>query len=532
MDKNKKRYLFRLIVPAFPSFNVFSGIASKTTALGPISVATNANKLPNWDVEVIDENNYQLGPQDKNQLPDHREIQKDRPADVVGFYGSLTCTIPRLFALAKQYKAMGVTTLAGGKHIEALPKEALTSDVDTVVFGEGEDTIIDLLTAWAENKPQQNILGIGFMQDGQLKKTEPRPLLTDFDRLPLPDFGLLRYAKKISLYPVNRSRGCNMHCEFCAVKDQARCSSAERLLAQITKQVETREAKYFFIVDDHFSESVDGAIKFCHLVKDYQSRIKKRLSFSVQIRLNDAKNEELLRAMKEAGVKNVFIGYESPIDEELIAMKKGYLSKDMVAWTKKFHQYGFFIHGMFIFGYPRHDLSKPALPLVEKVKRFKQFINRAKIDTIQILQTIPIPGTELRDRLIKQGRVFPKSIVGWEYYDGQFPVFFPDDQISPEEMQQAVKKIMTAFYHFNHFWKVGLRIVMFPLAMFPFFTLKSIKANYKNWYYYWWNDVKRYGGYVLMHRWLKMFSKDNFLDKLEQARQQVKTIKPGPLTKE
>ena len=54
MREDNKCSLFRLIIPAFPEVNIFSRVAKKTTALGPIMVATAASKLWGWRVEVID----------------------------------------------------------------------------------------------------------------------------------------------------------------------------------------------------------------------------------------------------------------------------------------------------------------------------------------------------------------------------------------------------------------------------------------------------------------------------------------------
>ena len=94
----KRRRRLRMVIPAYPAFNVYSGAAKKMTALGPICVATAVNDVEGWDVEVIDENNYgRGGPRDKAGLPDHSALQGARPADAVGLYGGLTSTIPRLF---------------------------------------------------------------------------------------------------------------------------------------------------------------------------------------------------------------------------------------------------------------------------------------------------------------------------------------------------------------------------------------------------------------------------------------------------
>ena len=145
MERSRKtsRFLFRIIVPAFPAFNIYSDIAKVTTALGPVCIATAAAKLENWDVEVIDENNCRsrFCPKDGKGRPDHAKLQQERPADVVGFYGSLSSTVPRLFDVAGLYKSLGATTVAGGKHVENLPEESLRNGIDVVVFGEGEYTI-------------------------------------------------------------------------------------------------------------------------------------------------------------------------------------------------------------------------------------------------------------------------------------------------------------------------------------------------------------------------------------------------------
>jgi hypothetical protein len=57
VDICKKRLRLRIIIPAYPAFNIYSHIADKTTALGPVCVASAANEMEGWDVEVIDENN-------------------------------------------------------------------------------------------------------------------------------------------------------------------------------------------------------------------------------------------------------------------------------------------------------------------------------------------------------------------------------------------------------------------------------------------------------------------------------------------
>lgn len=136
-----------MIVPAYPAFNVYSGVARNMTALGPVCVATAVNDVPGWDVKVIDENNYRRkAPRGSDGLPDHGVLQRIRPADAVGLYGGLTSTIPRLLRVASFYQGLGVPTIAGGQHfVDESVDEALRGGVDYVVGGEGEEVIKELL---------------------------------------------------------------------------------------------------------------------------------------------------------------------------------------------------------------------------------------------------------------------------------------------------------------------------------------------------------------------------------------------------
>ena len=74
----KKRYLLRIIAPAYPAFNIYSFVADKTTAVGPLYVATSAKEVSGWDVEVIDENNLRrFGPKDPYRGADHMSYNNE-----------------------------------------------------------------------------------------------------------------------------------------------------------------------------------------------------------------------------------------------------------------------------------------------------------------------------------------------------------------------------------------------------------------------------------------------------------------------
>ena len=506
MEKRKtdrKWLLFRIIIPAFKEINIFTRTAKTTTALGPIMVATVADKLWGWRVEVIDENNYRKGPRDKEGLPDHKILQNENPATVVGLFCGLSSTMERIWQIAEFYRQQGVVTVAGGWHVHYQPEESLLKGIDIVVHGDGESIIQQLLRAIERKESFSNVPGVSFLENGQVKIIPPKRLATpDLNNLPFPNFNLLKYAK-LKLYPIGRIRGCSKCCEFCSIRGKPNWASGEHLFETVKWLVETRRARQFFIVDDRLEEDRNGTLDFFALISEKYGRA---LEFTVQIRLEAAKDALLLAAMKKAGVKVVCIGYESCLNEELLGMRKGYLSSDMIRWTKIFHNSGFFIHGMFIFGYPLRG-KIAVISAEERMKRLKRFIRQCQLDTIQVLRPVPLVGTDLRLRMEREGKLFPLEIVPWSKYDGSYICYQPDD-MTLQELQELPTKIMRWFYNPLSFVRIPLKTLIFPFDY--------LIRGWKRWYRGWCNDIAKYGGHLLIKRWLKHSERQSFLKRLEK----------------
>ena len=228
-----------------------------------------------------------------------------------------------------------------------------------------------------------------------------------------------------------------------------------------------------------------------------------RLNFTVQTRLETAKNVELLETMKEAGVRTVCIGCESPIDEDLKTMQKGYLSTHMLEWVRILRHY-FWVHGMFMVGYPLKD-RQTSISVGETVKRFRKFLHRASFDSVQILHPIPLVGTALRRRLEEDGKLFPLEAVPWNKYDGNYVCFKPDN-MTLREFQEIPMKLMGWFYNPLSFFKIPIRTISFPIDY--------LIRGWKNWYRDWSRDVIKYGGHLLIQRWLRR--QKHFIERLEK----------------
>jgi radical SAM superfamily enzyme YgiQ (UPF0313 family) len=313
--------------------------------------------------------------------------------------------------------------------------------------------------------------------------------------------------------------------------------------------------KDFFFTDDNFAQNPDEAIALCRAIGDYKRKFRKKINIIVQVRTEAAENDTLIAAMRWAGVSLLAIGYESPINEELRAMRKGVTVEKLIARSKKLANY-FYLHGMFIFGYPanKNARERASFTIRERAECFKKFFKKSRIDTIQLLNAVPLPGSELRARLESEGRLLPLSTVGWDKYDGLFLCYDPRPEgLEPYDLQNTPKMLMKKKYiggfisrqlnYGNWLNWVYIATIGFPIQFVVFYSRRFIRnllekqktrnvqrndlpmhtlftvplANA-------WQDIKRrwrnlfiktYAG-AIAKRWLKEYQSSEYINTLRQ----------------
>ena len=113
-------------------------------------------------------------------------------ADLVGI-SSTTSTSPDAYRLAEVLGEAGVPVVLGGPHVTFRPDEALTH-APFVVRGEGEATLVELVSALGEGRALESVLGLSYVAEGgepRHNAARPRCSQEEFERLPIPDLTLI-----------------------------------------------------------------------------------------------------------------------------------------------------------------------------------------------------------------------------------------------------------------------------------------------------------------------------------------------------
>src|SRR6185295_9501953 len=151
--------------------------------------------------------------------------------DVLGI-SATTISVNNGARIAAAVKAQmpHVTTVVGGPHVSAVPKETLEAfpEFDYGVSGEGEIAFFALLDALASGDSTRDLAGVvGRENDGAVHANCRAPYIDDLDGLPFPAWDLLgdafphRFGPSIFNYrctpvaTIVSSRGCPFSCTFC-----------------------------------------------------------------------------------------------------------------------------------------------------------------------------------------------------------------------------------------------------------------------------------------------------------------------------
>ncbi|MBU0672799.1 MAG: radical SAM protein [Candidatus Margulisbacteria bacterium] len=187
------------------------------------------------------------------------------------------------------------------------------------------------------------------------------------DEYPFPNYELFDSFPKFQKnwksgkwqYVVMTSQGCPYQCIYCSSRNRKWLSrSAENSIEELRRAKERWGIKSFNIIDDCFNINKQRLLKFCELVKPLN------LSWACANGLRaDLFDEEIARAITEAGCKHISFGVESSDPDVLKQIKKGETIEHLETAIKTAKRYAQSVSGFFIIGLPGSSYEKDLFSL-------------------------------------------------------------------------------------------------------------------------------------------------------------------------
>jgi len=286
-----------------------------------LGALSHALKTRRGDVtRILDGRLFRLDPQ--SMLA---EIARFGP-DLVGVT-AMTYEAPETLDLISRIKERWpkVTVIMGGPHATGYGPALLEKcRADFLVLGEGEETLVELISAVESGKDPGAVPGIAFRQGEDLVVTDERGPITDTASLGTDweGIGPERYFSSwrrnalntIALskrrLPVFFSRGCPFGCAYChhIFGRRHRAFPPERVVGEMIELRDRYRLGEFEIIDDNFNLDPEYAKRAMQEVIDKNLGVK--LAFSSGLRA-DRMDEELLDLMIRAGTYRIDYAVES-----------------------------------------------------------------------------------------------------------------------------------------------------------------------------------------------------------------------------
>jgi len=391
---------------------------SRRALFMPLNLAICAACVPEgWDVEIIDEN-----------VSESAHVPTADGVNAVGI-GAMTTQATRAYALADQYRNLGVPVIIGGIHPSAMPEEALRH-ATIVCRGDAEGTLPHALRDLAAGRAKSIY---------DWKDYPDAPIAT-------PRKDLLDPKDYLVFNPIQTTRGCPHGCTFCTTPAIFGRKFRQRDIPDIVEEIRRAKAQFntrvFIFSDDDVAGNHEWAIELFEALKPLQIR------WASQCDILIATNDRLLAAMRDSGCIGLILGLESTKSPTLKEAGKRYASAEKyVEYIRKIQSYGISIWGSFIFGFDMDDWRD-----CMNVVRFAQ---RAGLCMSCYPILTPYPGTAIFEQFRREGRLLTQD---WDKYNGATVVFQPK-KMTVNELRHAQ---MAAFHEFYTPASALRRLRIFP----------------------------------------------------------------------
>lgn len=357
-------------------------------------------------------------------------------SDLVGV-STTSSTSSEAYRIAGYLRTHRIPVVIGGIHATFYANEAL-SYADYVVRGEADHTFLKLVQTIQDNGHPGAVPGVSF-RDGKSVIHNPLPdQPVDLDDLPAPDFSLFGPRPPFRSVPVMTSRGCPYSCIFCCVTAMFGRRYRFRSTDLVLEELARYHGRPVFFCDDNFTANARRSKELLRGLLDQGIKLK---SWGAQVRVEVARDQEMMELLQRAGCRILYVGLESINPATLESYNKGQTVDDVRYFVDRCHDYRIRVHGMFVFG--GDEDTAQIMP------QTADFALQSRVDSVQFATLTPLPGTPLFEQLDREQRIFTYN---WDLYDGHHAVFQPRG-MTAKQLQHGSIAAMKRFYGLRHLFQ-------------------------------------------------------------------------------
>ena len=329
----------------------------------------------------------------------------------------------RIVKLLRKKGYMGHITL-GGPFI-TLTYEAFLKgipEIDSVIRGEGEKILLELLQKVKKGENWESISGIAFCKNNKIITNGAGEYIENISSLPFVARDMYKrlllklkekkiYLKVASIYT---SRGCKGKCTYCSapimgklVKEQWRYRDIDSIINEIKYLVETFGVEYINIIDENFfgygSNGKKRLYEFAEAIINTGIHVK----FWTEVRVDIDFDKNLFEMLKKAGLQDILLGLESGSQSVLNRWKKGTTVLQNIKAIEFVRNQGFRLEPSMIMVDPYTNVNE-----FKETVRFiiKNELCKTMFPLNIFNQLIVFPGTEMEKQLIQDNVILPLEI--------------------------------------------------------------------------------------------------------------------------
>lgn len=413
-----------------------------------------------------------------------REISGFKP-DIIGISVHSAVVYPDTVSIAKRLKSVNPDTkiIIGGYHptgeiIEFnrgnIDRSLLHSkDIDFVVYGEGEESFLELSNRILNGESVDDVNGIAY-KNGNDIIMNPRRRRVNFSEMPWPSRyeDIIKYSrcaplaypspdKQVATAQISGSRGCAYGCDFCSSmtiwpskKETGKIDgdatiiyrSPSDVIAEIKYLKEEFGTNFLTFTDLTFNHNKRFATDLCdEMISENISQRPKGDDdfgwFAYATVDRTVKYPETIGVMADAGCSRIGIGLESLHKSILKKHKPNNTLENEIKSLEIVNSEGILNRSYLIMGWPDET------PEMFDETREILLSGELPVDQLRLAFVVPFLGTSLFDEYKNRMLTFD-----WRRYTGDEPVV-RNDYMTADEMKEKTKSTLMDFYSSENYKK-------------------------------------------------------------------------------